>query len=147
MIRPILILALTVCTFTSSQTVHSTATTVVAHEFDVKKFGANGDGKALDSPAINKAIDAAAAAGGGTVLFTAGTYRSFSIRLKRKAHCSTALTNVISATRTARSARQAASSLAPSQTAASKTSPSRTVSLITHAVSHSKRLTARCSKT
>ena len=50
--------------------------------FDVKKFGARGDGKALDSPAINKAIDAAAAAGGGTVLLTAGTYRSFSIRLK-----------------------------------------------------------------
>jgi len=50
--------------------------------FDVKKFGAKADGKALDSPAINKAIDAAAAAGGGTVLFTAGTYRSFSIRLK-----------------------------------------------------------------
>jgi len=50
--------------------------------FDVKKFGARGDGKALDSPAINKAIDAAAAAGGGTVLFTAGTYRAFSIRLK-----------------------------------------------------------------
>ena len=53
-----------------------------AGAFDVKRFGAKGDGKALDSPAINKAIDAAAAAGGGTVLFTAGTYRSFSIRLK-----------------------------------------------------------------
>ena len=53
-----------------------------AGAFDVRKFGAKGDGKALDSPAINKAIDAAAAAGGGTVLFTAGTYRSFSIRLK-----------------------------------------------------------------
>jgi polygalacturonase len=50
--------------------------------FDVKKFGAKGDGKALDSPAINRAIDAAAAAGGGTVFFAAGTYRSFSIRLK-----------------------------------------------------------------
>jgi len=50
--------------------------------FDVRKFGAKGNGKALDSPAINKAIDAAATAGGGTVLFTAGTYRSFSIRLK-----------------------------------------------------------------
>ena len=50
--------------------------------FDVRKFGAKGDGKALDSPAINKAIDAAAASGGGTVRFPAGTYRSFSIRLK-----------------------------------------------------------------
>src|SRR5258708_5085005 len=53
-----------------------------AGAFEVKKFGARGDGKALDSPAINKAIEAAAAAGGGTVLFTAGTYRSFSIRLQ-----------------------------------------------------------------
>src|ERR1700752_544566 len=50
--------------------------------FSVKAFGAKGDGKALDSPAINKAIEAAAAAGGGTVWFSAGTYRSFSIRLK-----------------------------------------------------------------
>ena len=54
----------------------------LAGAFDVKKFGAKGDGKALDSPAINKAIDAAAAAGGGTVFFPAGTFRSFSIRLK-----------------------------------------------------------------
>lgn len=50
--------------------------------YNVRNFGAKGDGKALDSPAINKAIDAAAAAGGGTVFIPAGTYRSFSIRLK-----------------------------------------------------------------
>lgn len=50
--------------------------------YNVKAFGAQGDGKALDSPAINRAIEAAAAAGGGTVRFPAGTYRSFSIRLK-----------------------------------------------------------------
>ncbi|HJQ31951.1 MAG TPA: glycoside hydrolase family 28 protein [Pyrinomonadaceae bacterium] len=49
--------------------------------YDVRAFGAKGDGKALDSPAINKAIEAAHAAGGGTVRFPAGTYRSFSIRL------------------------------------------------------------------
>jgi polygalacturonase len=50
--------------------------------FDVRTFGATGDGKTIDSPAINKAIEAAAAAGGGTVVFPAGTYISFSIRLK-----------------------------------------------------------------
>jgi polygalacturonase len=49
---------------------------------DVKTFGALGDGKTLDSPAINKAIEAAAAAGGGTVYIPAGTYLCFSIRLK-----------------------------------------------------------------
>ncbi len=48
----------------------------------VRAFGAVGDGKSIDSPAINAAIDAAAAAGGGTVYFPAGTYASYSIRLK-----------------------------------------------------------------
>jgi len=50
--------------------------------YDVTSFGAKGDGRSLDSPAINKAIEAAAAAGGGTVQFPAGTYLSLSIRLK-----------------------------------------------------------------
>ncbi len=53
-----------------------------AEVFGVKKYGAVGDGKALDSPAINKAIDAASAAGGGTVYFSPGTYLSGSIHLK-----------------------------------------------------------------
>jgi polygalacturonase len=50
--------------------------------FDVRAFGATGDGKTVDTPAINRAIEAAAAAGGGIVLFPAGTYMCFSIRLK-----------------------------------------------------------------
>ncbi len=54
--------------------------------FDVRTFGATGDGKTVDSPAINKAIAAAAAAGGGTVFFPAGTYLCFSIRLQSKVH-------------------------------------------------------------
>ena len=50
--------------------------------FDVRRFGASANGKQLDTPAINAAIDAAAAAGGGTVYFPAGTYLCFSIHLK-----------------------------------------------------------------
>src|SRR6201999_73386 len=50
--------------------------------YDVRRFGATGDGKTVDSPAINKAIEAVAAAGGGTLVFPAGTYVCFSIHLK-----------------------------------------------------------------
>lgn len=49
---------------------------------DVKYFGAAGDGVTLDSANINKAIDACAAAGGGTVFFPAGTYLSGTLLLK-----------------------------------------------------------------
>ncbi|ADW71266.1 rhamnogalacturonidase [Granulicella tundricola] len=52
------------------------------HTFDIRAFGAIGDGKTLDTPAINRAIEAAAAAGGGTVLVSPGTYLCFSIHLK-----------------------------------------------------------------
>ena len=50
--------------------------------YDIKDFGAKGDGIILDAKAINDAIDAASLAGGGTVYFPAGTYLSFSIHLK-----------------------------------------------------------------
>jgi hypothetical protein len=50
--------------------------------FDVRDHGARGDGSTLDTDAINAAIDAAAAAGGGTVFFPAGTYPSFTLRLR-----------------------------------------------------------------
>ena len=52
--------------------------------YDVRGFGARGDGKTVDTPAINKAIAAAAEAGGGTVRIPAGTYLCFSIHLKSK---------------------------------------------------------------
>ena len=54
--------------------------------FNVRTFGAAGDGTSLDSPAINKAIDACAQAGGGTVYFPAGTYLSGSIHLQSNIH-------------------------------------------------------------
>jgi len=50
--------------------------------FNVHAFGATGDGKMLDSPGINQAIEACAKAGGGTVYFPAGTYLSGSIHLQ-----------------------------------------------------------------
>jgi polygalacturonase len=54
--------------------------------FDVRAFGAAGDGKALDTAAVNRAIEAASAAGGGVVVFPAGTYLCFSLRLKSNVH-------------------------------------------------------------
>jgi polygalacturonase len=54
--------------------------------FNVRDFGAAGDGKTLDSPAINQAIEAAAKAGGGTVLVPAGIYLSGSIHLQSDIH-------------------------------------------------------------
>jgi polygalacturonase len=52
--------------------------------FDVRGFGAAGDGKSVDTPAINRAIEEAANASGGTVYFPAGNYLSYSIHLKSK---------------------------------------------------------------
>ena len=49
--------------------------------FNVKEYGAKGDGKALDSKAINKAIEAASKSGGGTVFVPAGNYLCGSIHL------------------------------------------------------------------
>jgi len=57
---------------------------VSAHEessFSVLAYGAAGDGKTVDTAAINRAIDAAAVKG-GTVVFPAGNYLSYSIHLK-----------------------------------------------------------------
>jgi polygalacturonase len=60
----------------------SSSVATEAPAYNVKTYGAKGDGKALDTAAINKTIDAAAAGGGGTVYFPAGNYLSVSIHLK-----------------------------------------------------------------
>ena len=52
--------------------------------YDVRVFGATGDGRTIDTPAINRAIDAASTGGGGTVYFRAGNYLCYSIHLKSK---------------------------------------------------------------
>lgn len=50
--------------------------------FDPMRFGAKGDGKALDSPAINAAIEDCTKAGGGVVYLRPGIYRSGTVVLK-----------------------------------------------------------------
>ncbi|MCR4699671.1 MAG: glycoside hydrolase family 28 protein, partial [Bacteroidaceae bacterium] len=57
-------------------------TSGLAATYNVKDFGAMGNGKHIDSPAINEAIDKAAEDGGGTVLISEGQYLCYSIRLK-----------------------------------------------------------------
>jgi polygalacturonase len=49
--------------------------------FDVREFGAKGDGTTLDTQAIEAAIGAANKAGGGTVVFLPGTYLTGTFRL------------------------------------------------------------------
>jgi hypothetical protein len=50
--------------------------------FDVKRYGAAGNGTTLDTSAINKTIEACGAAGGGIVYFPAGKYLTGSLYLK-----------------------------------------------------------------
>jgi len=64
----------------------ATCGAAAADNFNVRNFGAKGDGQQLDSPAINQAIAAAVQAGGGTVLVPSGTYLSGSIHLQSNIH-------------------------------------------------------------
>src|SRR5438876_5804344 len=82
LIAAILVLAAFGFVASSPLTISYSSPTAGVTVYDVKVFGARGDGQTLDSPAINKTIDAAAAAGGGTVFFPAGNYLSVSIHLK-----------------------------------------------------------------
>jgi polygalacturonase len=50
--------------------------------YNVRSFGATGDGRTVDTPAVNKALLAVAAAGGGTLVFPAGNYLCFTIHLQ-----------------------------------------------------------------
>jgi len=51
---------------------------------DVRRYGAKGDGVALDTRAIQSAVDACFRGGGGTVLFPSGAYLSGTIDLKSR---------------------------------------------------------------
>ena len=68
---------------TTAQPPRATSTpSGTAHSFfNVRDYGAKGNGSDLDTVAINLAIVAAARSGGGIVFFPAGQYLSFSIHL------------------------------------------------------------------
>jgi polygalacturonase len=55
-----------------------------AKTYDVREFGAKGDGKTLDTEAIQKALDECGKAGGGTVKFSPGTYLAKPLTLRSK---------------------------------------------------------------
>lgn len=52
-----------------------------AQDLDVRKFGAKGDGRTLNTRAIQAALDKAARQGGGTVVIPAGRFLTGSLRL------------------------------------------------------------------
>jgi len=68
----------------TSQLTPKAADTVAstAKVFDVRAFGAKGDGQTLDTVAIQKALDECGSSGGGTVEFSSGTYLSKPIVLR-----------------------------------------------------------------
>ncbi len=70
------LLSATIIAFATSVRATPELPKVPQNVFDVKKYGAVGDGVATDTAAIQSAIDAAAKAGGGVVEIPAGTYMS-----------------------------------------------------------------------
>lgn len=78
LLRSALALVVTVGLVMSTQT----GIAVAAGVFNVQDYDAAGDGKMLDTAAIQKAIDACDKAGGGRVVMPAGKYLSGTVHLK-----------------------------------------------------------------
>ena len=75
-----LMISVTVCTLYLTPS----STAAPGKVYDVKEFGAKGDGKTIDTAAIQKALDECGKAGGGIVKFSAGTYLSKPLNLRTK---------------------------------------------------------------
>ena len=65
-----------------AQTTHESANDLGARVYNIRDFGAKGDGKTIDTAALQAAIDACARDGGGTVLVPAGTFHIGTTELK-----------------------------------------------------------------
>jgi hypothetical protein len=65
-----------------AQTAKSPGNDLGARIYNVRDFGAKGDGKTLDTAALQSAIDACTKDGGGTVLVPAGVFHIGTIELK-----------------------------------------------------------------
>jgi polygalacturonase len=74
----------TICTWMFLSLVVSLPAADGGKVFDVRQHGARGDGKTLDTAAIQKALDACGQAGGGTVKFSRGTYLSQPLTVRTK---------------------------------------------------------------
>lgn len=74
--------ALTAAPTYAEQTSSASSAIDGARVYNVRDFGAKGDGKALDTKAVQNAIDACARDGGGTVLVPPGTFQIGTIELK-----------------------------------------------------------------
>lgn len=59
-----------------------TCSAIKAQTFNIKDYGANGNGLVLNTPSIQKTIDDANAKGGGTVIIPEGVFLTGTIRLK-----------------------------------------------------------------
>jgi len=71
-----------------------------ARVYNIRDFGAKGDGKALDTAALQTAIDTCTRDGGGTVLVPAGTFHIEPWSSRATSHCTSPPPRPCSAART-----------------------------------------------
>ncbi len=65
-----------------AQPTHASGNDLGARVYNIRDFGAKGDGKTMDTAALQAAIDACTRDGGGTVLVPAGTFQIGATELK-----------------------------------------------------------------